>query len=217
MLNYEYIFFDLDGTISDSAPGIIGSVLYALDKMGINEQDKASLTKFVGPPLTESFNKYYGFQGEELDKAIKSFREYFQEKGIMENSMYEGIPDMLKKLRKGGYSLAVATSKPEPFARRILDSYGITDCFEYIAGSTIDETRTKKDEVIDYALETLCINDPGTVLMIGDRSHDVLGAKKCGIDCVGVLYGYGSRKELKDAGAGYIAETVPDIAKIILG
>ena len=216
MLNYEYIFFDLDGTISDSAPGIIGSVLYALDKMGINEEDRASLTKFVGPPLVESFSKYYGFQGDDLDKSIKAFREYFSEKGIMENSMYEGIPEMLKKLQDSGKHLAVATSKPEPFARSILDRYGISSSFEYIAGSTIDETRTKKDEVIVYALDTLGINDPKTVLMVGDRSHDVLGAKKCGLDCLGVLYGYGSRIELKDAGADYIAETVADIYKIIL-
>ena len=216
MLNYEYIFFDLDGTISDSAPGIIGSVLYALDKMGVSEKHEESLTKFVGPPLTESFTKYYGFQGEALDMAVKTFREYYREKGIFENSMYEGIPETLKKLLEGGRRLAVATSKPEPFARIIIDRYGISDCFEFIAGSTIDETRTKKDEVISYALETLGIGDPKTVLMVGDRSHDVLGAKKHGLDCLGVLYGYGSRAELEDAGALYIAETVAGISSIIM-
>lgn len=216
MNNYEYIFFDLDGTISDSASGIIGAVLYALDKMGITEQDKSSLTKFVGPPLVESFTKYYGFQGDDLEKAINAFREYFQDKGIMENTMYEGIPEMLNNLRNGGRRLAVATSKPEIFARSILHRYGITDCFEFIAGSAIDETRTKKDEVISYALETLSVKDPKTVLMVGDRSHDVLGAKKCGLDCLGVLYGYGSRRELEDAGAVCIAETVSDISKNIM-
>lgn len=216
MLDYKYIFFDLDGTISNSAPGIVNSVLFALEKMGVEEQDKASLTKFVGPPLTESFPKYYGFQGEDLKKAIKAFHEYFHEKGIMENSMYEGIPETLKKLLRAGKRLAVATSKPEVYARQIIDSYGITDYFEFIAGSTFDETRTNKDEVITYALKTLDIKDTNTVLMVGDRSYDILGAKKCGLDCLGVLYGYGSRAELEDAGADYIAETVADISKIII-
>lgn len=216
MKNYDYIFFDFDGTLSDSAPGIISSVNYALTNMGLPEGDAQDLKKFVGPPLSESFRKYYGFSENETTEAIRLFRVYYQDKGIFENSMYDGVPQMLKKLSDGGKTLVIATSKPEAFAKSISDRYGIADFFHYIAGSVMDETRTEKSQVIEYALKTCGITDPSRVLMVGDRLHDAVGAAKCSVDCMGVLFGYGSRAELTDAGAKYIAETVADVAPMIL-
>jgi phosphoglycolate phosphatase len=216
MLSYEHIFFDLDGTLSDSAPGIINSVLFALSKLGIEEPNRARLTCFVGPPLLESFPKYYGLTGSKLTAAVNFFREYFREKGIFENSMYPGIPETLDRLGKAGRKLLVATSKPENSARDILERYGIADRFEFIGGSVLDESRTKKDEVIGYCMQTVGISDPSKILMVGDRSHDVLGAKTLSIDCMGVLYGYGDEAELISAGAKYIAATVSDVSRLIL-
>lgn len=216
MKHYNNIFFDLDGTLSDSAPGIINSVLYALRGLGIEENDRQKLTCFVGPPLMESFPKYYGIEAAELTEAVRLFREYFQAHGIFENTMYEGVPAMLDELRAAGRRLAVATSKPESFARQILERYGIAERFDFIGGSVLDETRTKKDEVIAYCVQSLSIADPADILMVGDRSHDVLGAAKHFVDCMGVLYGYGDEAELRGAGAKYIAETVSDVSRLIL-
>lgn len=216
MKKYQYLFFDLDGTISDSAPGIVGSVLYAAEQMGTAPGDPKALLKFVGPPLPESFREHFGYSPAEIEQAVPHFRRYYQEKGIFENTMYEGMDSLLEAVTKAGFTCVIATSKPEPFARVIIERYGLHEHFRYIAGSTIEETRTKKDEVIAYALESCGITDPSTVLMIGDRRHDVLGARKNGIDCVGVLYGYGSREELEEAGAIAIAETVPTLMDYLL-
>lgn len=216
MLSYEYIFFDLDGTLSDSAPGIIAGVVYALGKIGIEVKDRATLTKFIGPPLSESFSKYYDLDFESTDRAVALFREYYRESGILENEMYSGIPEVLSALLSGGKRLAVATSKPEPHARSILRRYEIADMFDYIGGSLFDNSRVRKHEVIEHTMRKLRLNNPKSVLMVGDRAHDVEGAEKRGIDCMGVLYGYGSREELEGAGAKYIADHVADISNIIL-
>ncbi len=216
MSNYEWIFFDLDGTLTDPGVGITNSVAYALKKFGIENEDRTELYKFIGPPLIDSFRKYYGFSDEQANLGVTYFREYFTKKGMMENLVFDGIEDLLKDLKNGGKRLCVATSKPEPFAKTILEHFGLAKYFEYIAGSTMDETRTKKAEVIEYALETLGITDRSKVVMVGDKEHDVFGAKECSVDSIGVLFGYGSLEELEEAKADYIAETVADIGKIIL-
>lgn len=216
MKHYEYIFFDMDGTVSESAPGIIDSIIYALGELGIEETDREKLKDFVGPPLLESFPKYYGLEGQQLLDTVRNFQSYFKEKGIWGNEMYPGIPEVLKKLKAGGRRIVLATSKPEFFAGQIIERYAIGEYFDFIAGSVMDETRTLKHEVIEYAIENMGISDRSSILMVGDRRFDVEGAAKCGIDCMGVLYGYGSREELETAGANYIAETVSDIADIIL-
>jgi phosphoglycolate phosphatase len=216
MNKYDYILFDLDGTLSDSAPGIINSVIYSLNHMRIDESDKKKLTKFVGPPLDESFSMYYGLSPDQTKTAVGFFREYYQDSGILENSMYTGVDNLLKRLRGSGKILIVATSKPEPFAKIILQRYGINSYFSFIAGSTIDEKRTRKAEVISYALESCKIYDRSKAIMVGDRAHDMIGAKENGIDCVGVLYGYGEREELEEAGAAFIAEDIDELARILL-
>ncbi len=216
MTDYELIFFDLDGTLTDPCEGITNSVAYALEKFGIHTEDKRELVKFIGPPLLESFNKYYGFDEKQSRQALTYYREYFTSKGMTENIVYDGIEDMLKALIDGGKTLCVATSKPEPFAKTILENFKLSRYFKFIAGSELDGSRAKKNEVIEYALEQCEFVDRSKTIMVGDREHDILGAAKCSLDSIGVLFGYGSREELESAGATYIAETVDDIAKIIL-
>ena len=216
MSKYKYILWDFDGTISDSAIGIVNSVSYALERIGTPLPAPEVLRKFVGPPLAEGFTRYVGFTPEVTEKAVVLFRKYFEEKGILENEMYPGIPELLCKLRDAGYVNIIATSKPEPFARKIIERYGITDLFKYIAGSTYEETRTKKEEVIAYALESCGISDKSQVVMVGDRSYDALGAAANGIDCIGVLYGYGDREEFEEAGVVAVAETLDELEKLFL-
>ncbi len=216
MPNYELILFDLDGTLTDPAEGITNSVEYALNKMGINIENKRDLYKFIGPPLLESFQNFCNFNKEDSKQALTYYREYFKEKGMLENVVYDGIDNMLKTLKNNGKRLCVATSKPEPFAINILEYFGLSKYFEFIAGSNMDGTRAKKNEVIDYCLSHCKFLDKSKVVMIGDREHDIIGANKCSVDSIGVLFGYGSREELESASATYIAQTVNDIEKIIL-
>lgn len=217
-MKFKYILFDLDGTITESGPGIMNSVAYALEKMGYEEKDREKLKRFIGPPLTDSMMKYYGMSEEDAAKAVRYYREYYTEKGIFENSVYDGFDESIKRLKEQGLILAVATSKPEPFARRIAEHFEFTGDYACVCGATMDEARIRKADVIRYALNTLGITEEEKhqVLMVGDREHDVLGAKENGLSCMGVLYGYGDRKELEEAGADYIAKTTAEVAEIIL-
>lgn len=212
---YKICLFDLDGTITDSAPGIVNSVIYALKKFGIKETDREKLLQFIGPPLTESFHRFYGFTEEDGWKAVEYYREYYAEKGIFECTVYEGLEDALKKIKESGRKILVATSKPEVYAKRIIEHFGLTKYFDYIAGMELDGGRGTKAQVIEYALETCKIKNRDEVLMIGDREHDVFGAESLGIDCVGVLYGFGSREELENAGAKYIISRPEELINIL--
>lgn len=216
MNRYELILFDLDGTLTDPYLGITNSVAYALEKFDIHIKDKTELCKFIGPPLIDSFMEFYGFSEEKAKQAVVFYREYFSKKGMLENSVYDGIEELLKSLKNGGKRLCIATSKPEPYAKKILEHFKLSKYFEYIAGATFDETRSKKADVIEYALEQCGAKDRTCVLMVGDRKHDILGALECSVDSMGVLYGYGNREELETAGANYIAENVNDILTLIL-
>lgn len=215
-MDYKYILFDLDGTLTDSAPGIINSVIYALKKYNIEVTDRAQLYKFVGPPLIDSFQKHYGFSKEKAEEALDYYRERYRDKGIFENLVYDGLENLLKALKRSNKTLIVATSKPQIFAERVLDHFNITKYFTYIAGSTLDGTRERKGDVIKYALENCGIMDLSEVIMIGDREHDIIGAKEAGVSSMGVLYGYGDRRELETAGADFIATTIEDIEKLLL-
>lgn len=215
-MTYEYIIFDMDGTLTESGTGIINSVVYALEKHGIKVKNRSKLDKFVGPPLWESFEKYYGFSKEEARKAVEDYREYYIERGMFENVLYDGIEALLQQLQKNRKKILVATSKPEVFAKQILEHFELAPYCSCIAGSTLDGSRVNKNEVIQRALEIASVTDLSKAVMIGDREHDILGAKKTGLDSIGVLYGYGDRLELEQAGADYIAETVKDIGKILL-
>jgi phosphoglycolate phosphatase len=214
-MSYDYLLFDLDGTLTDPGEGITNSVAYALEKWGIEVKDRRELYAFIGPPLSASFKKYYGFSEEDALKSVEYYREYFRDRGIFENKVYEGVSDLLGALRKRGKKIILATSKPEQFARIILDYFNLTEYFDFIAGATMDESRNKKSDVIRYALEAYGICEKPRTLMIGDRDQDMIGAKLNGLDSLGVLYGYGDREELEGAGATYIAESVEDILKFI--
>jgi phosphoglycolate phosphatase len=214
-MGYEYILFDLDGTLTDPLIGITNSVMYALKKYGIEVIHRNELYKFIGPPLRNSFEKYYGFSKDEAKKAVEYYREYYRDKGIFENFVYDGFEDLLKTLKDNSQTLIVATSKPEIFAKQILEHFDIAKYFTYIAGSNLDGTRVEKDEIIKYALESCNIIDLAKAIMVGDREHDIIGAKKVGIDSIGVLFGYGNREELEKAGADFIVDTIEDIGKVL--
>ena len=208
-MSYSIILFDLDGTLTDSAEGIVNSVVYALERKGIPYTSNRELRRFVGPPLQDSFRDYCGFSEEQAKEAVKIFREYFTEKGIYENSVYEGVSEMLDALCKAGFTLAVATSKPEAFAEQILMRFDLAKYFSVIAGAEMNGT--SKPVVIRQALQRLGAEPSDQILMVGDREHDILGAKEVGIASLGVLYGYGSMEELHEAGADHIVHTPSEI------
>ena len=212
---YKYVLFDLDGTLTDPGEGITNSVMYALRQFGIVETEREKLFSFIGPPLQDSFMEKYGFSEEDAREATRRFRVYFREKGIFENVPYEGMTDCLRILRERGHVLIVATSKPDEFAKRILERFGFLPYFHYVFGASMDETRTRKDEVIAYALKEAGVEDASDCIMVGDRKHDILGARANGMDSVGVLFGYGSLEELEEAGATYIARSPEELPGII--
>lgn len=212
----NYIFLDLDGTITDSREGITNCFEYALNHFGIKVENKAELEQFIGPPLEQSFREGFGFDAEKAALAVAKYRERFIPIGMYENLVYPGMEAALQKMKAAGKVLMVATSKPEHMAIKILKHFGLDGYFDDICGSCDDQNRNKKDEVIRYALEKHGITNLDDVLMVGDRKFDVIGAGKCGLKCMGVLYGFGDREELESAGAAYIAETVEDMARIIV-
>ncbi len=208
---HKAVLFDLDGTLTESAPGIINSLIYALEKFDIEiPADRKQLECFIGPPLTESFAEYCGFSEEEIERGMEYYREYYAEKGIFDNALYPGIREMLDRMKAENIEMMVATSKPEPFARKILSHFKIDTYFSCISGSTFEEKKDNKPLVIAHALEQ-CKKEKSEILMVGDRHFDVDGAHKNGIDCAGVLYGYGSKEELQKAGAEYLLETPEEI------
>lgn len=217
MKKYTCAFFDLDGTLTDPGLGITNAVMYALERFGISLPPRQELYKFIGPPLLWSFENYYGFSPEDSRRAVDTYREYFAEKGLFENELYPGIPELLKSLRDAGFTLVIATSKPEEFARRIAEHFGFAGYFHHICGAAMDESRGSKHEVIEYAIGKLEGISRDEIIMIGDREHDIIGAKASGLDSMGVLYGYGDRAEHEAAGADYIAESVDDVRRLLLG
>ena len=211
---FDYLFFDLDGTLTDPAQGITNSFVHALKYFRIEIPSYETLCTFIGPPLTETFKTQFGFDEQKVAEGVIKYREYFATKGLLENSVYPGIPELLAGLKAAGKKLVVATSKPEEYSVRIIEHFGLAQYFENVCGSLMDESRSKKDEVIAYAIERNHISDKSKILMIGDRKHDILGAKKIGLKSCGVLFGYGSREELEEAGADFISENVSRLDKI---
>lgn len=213
---YDVILFDLDGTLTDPGEGITNSVAYALRKFDVEVPERTELYKFIGPPLHESFMAYYGFDRDKAMRAVDFYREYYRDRGIWENRVYDGIPELLQTLKAAGRTLLVATSKPEEFARQILEHFGLIQYFDFLAGANMDGSRTKKAEVIAHALSSCGLSPASNIVMVGDREHDVLGASALGLDSIGVLFGYGDRPELERAGAAHIAAAVAEIGTIIL-
>ncbi len=215
-MGFDYIFFDLDGTLTDSGRGITASVSYALKKYGIEESDFEKLKRFIGPPLTDSFREYYGFNSEKAKEAVAYYREYYSEKGIYENDLYSGIKELLALLKEKSKIVILTTSKPKFYAEKILRYFGIDSYFDYIIGSNLDGTLSEKKEIVAEALK-LCSAEAKRerVLMIGDRKFDIEGAKYNSIKSLGVLYGYGSMEELENAGCDYKVSSVEEITGVI--
>lgn len=210
---YQYLFFDLDGTLTNPKEGITKCVQYALHHFGIEEPDLDKLEPFIGPPLIDSFMDFYGMIEVQAREATAKYRERFRDIGIFENEVFPGIPQMLEALKKQGKKLVIASSKPEEFVLRILEKFQLREYFCEVVGATMDEKRTAKADVIREAFSRLAITEEekAQVLMIGDRKHDVEGAISCGIKCLGVYIGFAEDGELEQAGASYIAHSVEEM------
>lgn len=211
----KFVLFDLDGTLTDSQEGIINSIIYCLKAFRITPPEREALRPWLGPPLKESLMTYYGMTEQQALGGVAKFREYFNRQGIFENRVYAGVEPVLKELLGQGYRLLIATSKPEPAAQRIVKHFHLESYFSFVGGATLDDSRTKKADVIRYVLSANRITDVSEAMMIGDRMHDVAGAKANGLEVTGVLYGYGTSEELLQAGADHIAETADDILKFV--
>lgn len=213
----DYILFDLDGTLTDPKEGITKAVSYALAYYGIEVEDRDSLCPFIGPPLVQSFMDFYGFDRAKAKEAVVKYREYYEEKGLYENYIYDGIARLLQELKERGKKIILATSKPTVYAEKILDMFDIKEYFAFISGSELNGERGEKWEVIAYALDKCEIADISQAVMIGDRKFDMLGAGKFSIDAIGVLYGYGAAEELLESGAARIVESVKELSEALLG
>ena len=214
-LDYDWLLFDLDGTLTDPFEGITRSVEYALNAFGIEVEDRRSLAPFIGPPLVESLTERYGFTMEDAVAAVAKYREYFAVKGLYENELFEGIPELLRDCRKAGYKISMATSKPTHYAKIIAEHFDIARYFDAIHGSSLDGSRITKSSVVAEAVREEGL-EPERALMIGDRRHDVEGAREHGIKTVGVLYGYGSLEEHTAAGAAYIAKDLDELRELLI-
>lgn len=215
---YSYILFDLDGTLTDPQEGITKCIQYALEAFHMVPASLEELKKHIGPPLYHTFHDYYQMSEEDTKKAIEKYRERFGEVGLFENKVFSGIMPMLSHLKEHGKKLAVATSKPEVFTMRILEKFQLLPYFDVICGSTLDGSRDEKADVIKEALKRLGLTqkDFAHVIMVGDRKHDIIGAKKCGVHCIGVKFGFAESGELEEAGADYIVDTVKELENLIL-
>ena len=225
----KYILFDLDGTLTDSSEGITKSVQYALDKLGITENDEAVLKRYIGPPLDESFAKFHGLSREDALKAVNYYRERYKDTGIYENRLFDGIKELLSSLKKEGYITALATCKPEPFALKILEHFNLSKYFTVACGSNLDGTRKYKNEIIEEVFtrlnrlegngeltEAVLDEMKADSIMVGDRKDDIYGAHNADIEAVGVRFGYAADGELEEAGADYIVNTVFELTALLL-
>lgn len=219
MRKYKYFLFDLDGTITEPFLGISNGIKYALDKFGIKMEDNETLRKFIGPPLRDSFRDYCGFSNTQAEEATRYYREYYGVKGLEENEIMPGMDKVLKQLYNKGYKLYLATSKPEKFARIILENLGLLEYFDIAAGASFDGTRDKKELVIEYLLEQIKEKyDDFSIeqaIMVGDRNFDINGANYFGMDSIGVTFGYGDYDELKNAGATYVVDEANGIVDVV--
>ena len=214
---YDTIQFGLERTLTDPKEGITKSVQYALSKMGITVTDRDTLIPFIGPPLLHSFRQCYQMDDEQAAAAVRYYREYFSQTGLYENAVFAGIPSLLQRLTDQNRTLVVATSKPTVFSVTILKYFGLIGYFKEIVGSNLDGTRTEKHEVIAYALSLLGEVNPHRTIMVGDRKHDILGAKMNGIPCIAVAYGYGTLDELTAAAPEFLAATVEELTAQLCG
>lgn len=211
------VLFDLDGTITNSELGILNCVQYALEKMGIHEPDRKKLLPFIGPPLHDTFRDMFSLSDEDAAKATAFYRERYAPIGKFECSVYPEAEEMLRALKDSGRKLILATSKPTGFATDVLKHFGLDHYFDFIGGATLDGSRSTKEDVIGYVLESGMVSDREDLVMVGDTKFDVIGAAYFGIPTIAVTYGFGSKEELTEAGAAVLADSAAEVAAILLG
>lgn len=215
-INCKYIFFDLDGTLTQSDPGITKSIKYALEKNNIVSPSLEELKIFVGPPLKEKFMEVFGVDEETANKLLVTYKERYNAVGKYDCDIFNGVNEMLEMLKHNGKLLCLATSKPENSAKEVLKHFNLLKYFDFVGGDTCNHTRSNKSAVINYVVESMSIKDRNEIVMVGDTHYDVLGANNSDVRCVGVLYGYGTREGLEAAGAYALAENVSNIADLFL-
>lgn len=213
----RYVLFDLDGTLADTSGGILDSIAKAAEQLGLTDRDPANMKKFIGPPLKPAFMEYYGLDEAAATEAVKVFRGFYSESGKYICELYDGMEQALSILKKEGYRLFVATSKPTVFATEILSKLKIDHYFEDIVGSNLDNTRSKKCEVIDYILQTYHITEIQKAVMIGDKAQDLIGAEQCGVHGIGVTFGFGSREELEGVKHDVLLDSPMEIVTYLRG
>lgn len=214
-MNVTHVLFDLDGTLTDPGEGITNAVRYSLGKFGIEVKERSELYSFIGPPLIDSYMKYYGMPEQQAEEAVAYYREYYRAGGMFENQVYDGIPELLEKLKDDGKKLVVATSKPDYFAEQILERFHLLSYFDFIGAALLDGTRNSKIQVIQHVITECGIENVSTCVMVGDRKYDTEGAHHFGMPCISVLYGYGGREEFEQAGSDYIVQTPQEIGEIL--
>lgn len=217
-MRFRDILFDLDGTIIKSDPGVTRGIELSLQALGIEVGDRNKLLKFLGPPLYDSYTKYYGLSEEQYEEALRIFHTYYRSQGIFECTVYEGLTESLERLQEAGARLFVATSKPEQEAKRIIEHFDIGKYFTFVGGSDGDRggSRDNKTAVMEYVIKEGGIRDRKKALMIGDRYHDIVGAQNVGLQSMSVLYGYGNEEEFKEYRTDYIVKTTRELADFIL-
>jgi phosphoglycolate phosphatase len=210
-----HVLLDLDGTLSDSEPGILRSLQWACEIEGFPIPTEAQVRSVIGPPFEIGLPSI-GIPDDALFRVINTYRERYETIGLFENTLYDGIVAMLDELAAAGLSLSIATAKPERTAVRIIEHFGLTERFEIIVGATLTQERRAKHQVITHVLELLGLDGGDNIVMIGDRDHDVHGALQNGLPCLGVTWGYGSVEELLTAGAFALADAPPDVVDLVL-
>ena len=215
---YDIIAFDLDGTLSDPAHGLVEGFVYAFRKLGVDYGTRESLKRFIGPPLIETWMPEFGFTYEEAEEAVILFREYYNIYGWWDNVIYEGIRELLAALKAAGKTVVLTTSKPEDTAEDILALFDIRKYFDFVGGASSHKTRERKSEVIDYVLGSIGADKEARkrCVLIGDRVYDARGAAECGIDSIGVLWGHGSAEEIAKSGFTYTASSPIEVLKMLL-
>lgn len=216
MKNYDVIIFDLDGTLSNSKEGITKSVQYALEKVGIIEENLDSLEHFIGPPLKAEFIRAYGFTEEKAESATEYYRERYTPIGLYETKIYPGTEDMLAKLKESGKYIAMATSKPQQMAEEVLRFLHIDKYFDSVMGAELNGARQSKQAVLEALFDEIPMKDKSAYVLIGDTCFDVDGANAAGIECIGVSYGFGNREEMLSHGAVSIVDSTDELIRVIL-
>jgi phosphoglycolate phosphatase len=212
-MKYDLFLFDLDGTLTDPQIGMKNSIMYALNALGVTTEI-TDFNAFIGPPLRDNFREFFGFEGELNELAVTKYREYFGDKGLFENEIYPGIIETLELLKQNGVTIAMATSKVTEYAERIAARFEFARYFDFICGSEFNGERSAKNEIISCVLQRFNRTSCGAV-MVGDRKHDIIGAKKIGADSIGVTWGFGSLAELENAGATHIVNSPRELLKFM--